>query len=111
MMDVEGRIEWLHLEGSEGDYHLNFEKSPDGWIRIEQTTDDEGYALPEFTRTTVPSLSREVADHAAAYLTTTEVLVRGVSPAELLTWIRPLLHPGQDSVRINEVDFDLYPEG
>lgn len=109
--DVEQRIERLHLEDGDGDHHVDFEKVPQGWIRMEQLLDEAGVAAsPELHRSVVESLGREVRDHATTYLTTTDIRVDGVTPAELVAWLRPLLDEDQDSITVNGQEFDLNPE-
>jgi hypothetical protein len=56
---VESRIERLHLEAAEGEYHLDFERSDSGCTRIEQEVDDEGTS-PQSSprRLSSPSVTR-----------------------------------------------------
>jgi hypothetical protein len=105
---IASRIEKLHIEGPEGEWHLDFIREGDGWERIEQDMDDDGFMLNSFTKKHVSALSPEVADHVAAYLTVTEVQVVGVEPIEFLEWVRPFLDEDQDYITINGRGFDLY---
>jgi hypothetical protein len=51
-----------------------------------------------------------VRDYVAAYQIVTSVQVKGVTAAEMLAWIRPLLDPDQDSITINDESLELYEE-
>lgn len=104
--DIESRITSLHIEAGEGEYHVDFERSGDGWTKTEAGLNEEGYTTGVETRTTVRSLGREVGDHTAAHLIITEVKVGGVTAEEFLDWVRPLLDEGQDSIVINGNQFD-----
>lgn len=106
--DTETRIRSIHIEAGEGEHHVDFERDEDGWIRVEQLEDDEGFVTSdEVARTSIGSLATEIEGHAQSFQIVTEVVVEGVTGEELVAWIGPLLNANQDSITVNGRSYEL----
>ena len=113
MVGIERRIEQLGLVCSETPAFVQVAKDGDRWVRTTPFHEAGRNTGPDATaavaRMPVTSLAQEVADFVATYLTIAKVVVRGLSPEELVEWIEPFLDQDQDQIIVSGQVFEVYP--